>query len=215
MFSLPAWHLSNNITLYGLSVSDHSQFAPPSSPLIALIYSSYLPHPPSSCCVFSVLSDRRATGERTEACSSVFCFFFCIQQKKGIHALTFQNKENHSAETLSCPVAFIMQRQKNAHFHFNSHLLRRQFNLVCLSSPLVRRSPPLPSPPSLLSFRNRCTEQQALTLTLIRLAHRFPPLCLPLFCSQCVYFFFFAFLPTPFNLFSSHFCTNLHAFCQR
>lgn len=152
----------------------------------------------------------------------LFHWFFVynsVELKKGICALTFQNKENHSTETLSCPVAFIMQRQKNTHFHFDSHLLRRQFNLVCLSSPRVRRSPPFPPPPLLFAVPAFIQKQMYWAASSHSHSHLS---CSPLPSSRpstfqlsvWVFFFFFHFLLTPFNLFSSHFCTTLQAFYQ-
>lgn len=121
---------------------------------------------------------RSSAGIRTEACSAGVStttlnkrnsYPDVSEQRKWLYWNTFMPRGSY----------YVTSRGS---FPLNSHLLRHQFNLFCLS--LSRLS--LLSLLALLSFRNRCTEQPA-ALSLSLLLLNIPPsLSFHFSLSRCV-----------------------------
>lgn len=120
------------------------------------------------------------------------------EQRKALYWVTF----------MSCGFYYVTSKSS---FPLNSHLLRHQFSLFSVFlSVILPCPPPPPSLLSLLSFRNRCTEQLApLSLFLsfpLLLLNISPYLSLHFLLSRCI--------PLPnhfswlYSLLSQHFCTN-------
>lgn len=107
------------------------------------------------------------------------------EQRKALYWVTF----------MSCGFYYVTSKSS---FPLNSHLLRHQFSLFSVFlSVILPCPPPPPSLLSLLSFRNRCTEQLAPLSLSFSHSHFscsiFPPICHSTFCSQGAFLFLIIF----------------------